>query len=76
MQKRLFLLLVALLVLVPATGTITGIGSMTEAEIRASESRNKTVITQNFTKWFTDSLGMRHFFLKAFSSTLLFLFDQ
>ena len=76
MQKRLFLLLVALLVLIPATGTITGIGSMSEAEIRASESRNKTAITQDFTKWFTDSLGMRHFFLNAFSSTLLFLFDQ
>lgn len=76
MQKRFFLLIVALLILVPATGTITGIGSMTEAEIRASESRNKTAITQDFTKWFTDSLGLRHFFLNAFSSTLLFLFDQ
>lgn len=76
MQKRLFLLLVALLILVPATGVVTGIGSMSETEIRAFESRNKTTIAQSFTKWFTDSLGMRHFFLNAFSSTLLFLFDQ
>lgn len=76
MQKRLFLLAVALLILVPATGTITGIGSMTEAEIRVFESRNKAAITQDFAKWFTDSLGMRHFFLNTFSSTLLFLFDQ
>lgn len=76
MQKRLFLLAVALLILVPATGTITGIGSMTEAEIRAFESRNKTAITEDFAKWFTDGLGMRHFFLNAFSSTLLCLFDQ
>lgn len=76
MQKRLFLLAVALLILVPATGALTGLGAMSEQEMRDFEGRRKTAFAQDFPKWFTDNLGMRRHFLNAYASVLLFGFGQ
>lgn len=76
MQKRLFLLAIALSLLIPATGVLTGLGSMSEQEMAAFEGRRKTRFRQDFPKWFTDNLGLRKDFLKAHAAVLLHVFGQ
>lgn len=76
MQKRFFLLAIALFILIPVTGVFTGLGAMNEQEMRDLEHRRKTAFGAHFPKWFTDNLGMRGLFLKAYSSVLLFVFGQ
>lgn len=76
MQKPLFLLCIALSILIPATGVLTGLGSMNAQEMADFEGRNKTSFHRDFPKWFTDNLGMRKLFLKAYASVVLFVFGQ
>lgn len=76
MQKRLFLSIIALFILIPSTGVITGLGAMSAQEMRISEGRNKASFQEDFPKWFTDNLGLRQFFANTYSTFLLFLFDQ
>lgn len=76
MQKRLFLLVLALIILIPATGVLTGLGAMNELQMAMVEGRRKTPFEKDFPKWFTDNLGMRELFLKSYASVLLFVFGQ
>lgn len=76
MQKRLFLLLLALIILIPATGALTGLGVMSEQQMGHVEGRRKTAFGKDFPQWFTDNLGMRELFLKSYASVLLFVFGQ
>lgn len=76
MQKHLFLLAIALIILIPASGVLPGLGAMSEETMRAFEGRKKTAISQDFSKWFTDNLRMRELFLKAYASVLFYVFGQ
>lgn len=76
MQKRLFLLAMALIILIPATGVFTGLGAMSKQEMRFLEGREMASLQKDFPKWFTDNLGLRHFFLNTYSTVLLYLFGQ
>lgn len=76
MQKRLFLLTIALIILIPATGVLTGLGAMSDQGMRSFEGRTKTPFREDVSKWFTDNLGLRELFLTAYSSVLLFVFGQ
>lgn len=76
MQKRLFLLAVALIILIPAAGVLTGLGAMNDQEMLMVEGRRKTGFRQDFPRWFSDNLGLRKIFLKAHAAVLLHIFGQ
>lgn len=76
MQKRLFLLALALIILIPATGVFTGLGAMSEQEMAHFEGRRKKTIKQSFSRWYTDNLGGRKLFLTSYASMLLYVFGQ